>query len=147
MADRRVHAPAPGGPSSTQDGRAERRSLRILGAAALLVGAGVHLYELGETDPVFTVLFVLSAAGMLAGTVALLTAAPRLGWVVGGGTALLTLVGFVLDRTTGLPVIDPSGGIGNWGEVSGLLSMVAEAVAVAAAVAALTDRHGATPPA
>ncbi len=66
-----------------------------------------------------------------------------LAWAAGGALAALTLTGFVLSRTTGLP--DSSADIGNWSEPLGLASMFVEAAVIALSVYALSltrrERH------
>jgi hypothetical protein len=48
----------------------------------------------------------------------------RLTWMLGGGAAGLTLLGFILTRTTGLPGFPDN--VGNWEEPLGLASLWVE---------------------
>jgi hypothetical protein len=48
----------------------------------------------------------------------------RITWLLAGGTAGLTLLGFVLTRTTGLPGFPDN--VGNWREPLGLASLWVE---------------------
>ena len=59
----------------------------------------------------------------------------RRGWAIGGGAAFVTLVGYSVTRTVGLP--QSNGDIGNWLEPIGLASIFIEAVVTAVALYAL----------
>jgi hypothetical protein len=119
-------------------GRAGALPARLVGLVLLIVGAVVHVLLIGMFGNVLLdVLFGLSALGLLVGAVLLFVGAPRTGWVVGGGTALLTAVGYVLRSTTGLPGILPQP-IPFSVPTSGPVSVVAEVLAVAVAVWALS---------
>ena len=52
----------------------------------------------------------------------------RAGWIIGGGAALATLIGFTLTRTVGLP--QSTDDIGNWLEPMGLASLFVEGIVV-----------------
>lgn len=123
--------------------RAEQRGPRLVATAALVAGALMHLVGLPGPTTVLFWGFLASALGMGAGAVLLVLPAPRLGWLIGGGTALLTFVGYILTRTTGLPGI--TNAIGKWLYPLGVPSLVVEAVAFLLAVWALTDRYGLGP--
>lgn len=130
-------------PPDVQIGRAEQPGARLIGAAALIAAAVLHLIQVpGFALPVLYGLFIASAAGTLLGAALLLASAPRLGWLIGGGTAFLTFLGYVLTRTTGLPGILTS--IGDWFYPLGVPSLVVEGVAFLLAGWALSDRHGLT---
>lgn len=121
-------------------GRAEQPLARVVAVAALIAGAVIHLVELpGHFLPVLNALFIACAVGMLLGAVLLVLPAPRLGWLIGGGTAFLTFLGYVLSRTTGLPGIVSS--IGHWFFPLGIPSLIVEGVAFCLAAWALTDRR------
>jgi hypothetical protein len=66
-----------------------------------------------------------------------------LAWAAGGLLALLTLIGFILSRTSGLP--GATGDIGNWTEPLGLASMFVEGAVILLAGYAITlarnERH------
>jgi hypothetical protein len=127
-------------------GRAERPLARVVAAAALVAGAVIHLVVLGLPGPVWSVLdalFIVAAVGMLLGAVLLVLPAPRLGWLIGGGTAFLTFLGYVLTRTIGLPGILSA--IGHWFYPLGIPSLIVEGIAFCLAAWALTDRYRITP--
>jgi hypothetical protein len=122
-------------------GRAEQPVARLIGAAALLTGAGLHLvFVPGYSLPVLDGLFTASAAGMVLGAVFLIAPAPRLGWLIGGVTAFLTFLGYILTRTTGLPGVLTA--IGAWFYPLGIPSLIVEAITFCLAIWALTDRYG-----
>lgn len=132
-----------GHPPDAQIGRAERPVVRLTGAAALIAAAVFHLMLVpGFAVPVLYSLFAASAAGTLLGAALLVASAPRLGWLIGGGTAFLTFLGYVLTRTIGLPGILTS--VGNWFYPLGVPSLVVEGIAFLLAGWALSDRHGLT---
>jgi hypothetical protein len=104
---------------------------RGVGVVLLLGIALVHLLDavnqFAEHKYVF-VLYLLLMAGSLAVAAFLLRTDSRLAWslvtLIGG----LTLLGFVLSRTTGLPNFNDD--IGNWAEQLGLASLFTEGAAV-----------------
>ncbi|MDT5410958.1 MAG: hypothetical protein QOG14_3178 [Mycobacterium sp.] len=84
--------------------RLANRPVRTAGAVLLAAAAIIHIvlipvYPLLVLD----ILFVLSAAGMLLGGLLLLVGAPTSGWILGGGTAVLTALGYVVRSTVGIP--------------------------------------------
>jgi hypothetical protein len=116
--------------------RAGGRPMRCIGAALLLAAAVIHVVLVFLFPfPVFQILFLASAAGMLVGALLLSVGAPTAGWVLGGGTALLTAVGFVLRSTVGIPGLlarpVPFAAIGP-------VSLLVEVLAVALAIWALS---------
>lgn len=126
-------------PVGVTTGHAEQPAARLVGAAALLAGAGMHLVLVpGHALSVLYSLFIASAAGMVVGAL-LLALAPRLGWVIGGGTAFLTFLGYVLTRTTGLPGVLTA--TGAWFYPLGIPSLIVEGIAVGLAVWALADQR------
>lgn len=127
-------------PEGLGSGHAEQPAARLAGAAALLAAAGMHLALVpGHALSVLYSLFIVAAVGMLAGVALLASAAPRLGWFIGGGTAFLTFLGFILTRTTGLPGVLTA--TGAWSYPLGIPSLIVEAIAVCLAMWALADRH------
>ena len=127
-------------PSTTPDGRAERRGIRLAGAALLLAAAVIHIIEIRDAEIAFLVVgFALSALGTLGAALLLLSRGPRLGWLIGGGAAGLTFLGYVVSRTIGLP--GDKEDIGNWGEPLGVVSLVVEGLVVVLAIWALADAH------
>jgi hypothetical protein len=137
---------SPHEPGAFAAGRAEQPLARVIAAAALVAGAVIHLVELPPDHvlPVLKALFIASAVGMLLGAVLLVLPAPRWGWLIGGGTAFLTFLGFVLSRTTGLP--DVLSAIGHWFYPLGIPSLIVEGIAFCLAAWALTDRYFLTGP-
>jgi hypothetical protein len=86
--------------------RIDQTALRWVGAILLVVASVIH-FEVGlGFFSVLSVLFVLSGLGTLLGA-ALLWWRPLWGWVVGGGVAGLTAIGYVLRSTVGLPPLIP----------------------------------------
>jgi hypothetical protein len=125
---------------SPVDGRAKHWVVRVAGAALLVIATAIHVYEYFGASPVsLAALFIASAAGTAVGAGLLLANVPRWGWLIGGGASLLTFAGYCVARTVGIPVVDPSGDIGNWLEPLGVVSLVVEAGAVLLAVIALAS--------
>lgn len=104
---------------------------RAVGVMLLLGIALIHLIDAlnqyAEHKYVF-VLYMLLMAGSLAVSMFLLRTDSRLAWILVTLIAGLTLIGFVLSRTTGLPNFDDD--IGNWIEPLGVSSLFVEGVAV-----------------
>ncbi|MDP9233120.1 MAG: hypothetical protein M3P01_01025 [Actinomycetota bacterium] len=104
---------------------------RAVGVVLLLGVALIHLLDAvdqyHEHKYVF-VLYVLLMVGSLAVAVFLLRTDSRLAWSLVTLIAGLTLLGFILSRTTGLPNFDDD--IGNWTEPLGLASVFTEGVAL-----------------
>jgi len=130
-------------PPTTPSGRAERSVPRLAAVALLLVAAGIHVYEyFGQDIAYLAVLFLVSAFGLLVGAGLLLARAPRLGWLIGGLSALLTFIAYAYSRGIGLPA--DSSDIGNWLQPDGVASLVVELLVFAGAVWALTGRYRVT---
>ena len=104
-------------------------TVRAVGAAALIVAAVAHVVAALAFGGLFGVLFVASALGTTLGAV-LLFVRPTWGWAFGGLVAGLTLLGYVLRSTLGIPglVARPMSFLT---PTSGLVSALAEIVAVA----------------
>jgi hypothetical protein len=116
------------------------RALEVVGGLALAVVAGIHLMDLSSKFSEVPYLGV-GYFGLIVGAVAsmvLLVRRDHRGWLLGGGLALATIVGFVLSRTTGLPASTDD--IGNWSEPLGIVALLAEAIVVALAARALRSR-------
>jgi predicted membrane channel-forming protein YqfA (hemolysin III family) len=116
--------------------REERRAViplpttNLIGIAALSVVIAIHTTELSskieETSYLGFGYVLLIAASLV--SIVLLAQRDRRGWLLGGSACLLTIVGFVLTRTTGLPgAMDDKG---NWGETIAIWSLVAESLMV-----------------
>ncbi len=100
-------------PPTTPTGRAERSIPRLAAAALLLAAAGIHIYEyFGQDVTYLAVLFLVSAFGLLVGAGLLLARAPRLGWLIGGLSALLTFIAYAYSRGIGLPADSSDVGTG-----------------------------------
>ncbi|MGB3735041.1 MAG: hypothetical protein WA964_08805 [Ilumatobacter sp.] len=116
----------------------------VVVAAGLAGTAYIHLEELSGKFAEVPYLGVGYALLSIACVVSIIMIATRnkLGWYLGGATALATFVGFVLTRTVGLPASTDD--IGNWSESIGTWSLVAEGVVVLA-TAAMIALHFRTP--
>ena len=118
-------------PSEAIEHTIRHTALRGLGFAGLLSIALIHLLDviskMSET-PYLGVMYIgLMVASIVVAFAILHTGAPQ-AWAAGGLLAAMTLVGFILSRTTGLP--SAGGDIGNWSEGLGLASMLIEATFV-----------------
>ena len=116
-------------------------SHQVARSAAVVGLAGVALIHLLEVQnkyqevPYLGIGYVaLIVVSIIAGAL-LLHSNSRVGWVLAGGAALGTIVGFILTRTVGLP--QSSGDIGNWLEPMGLASLFVEAIVVGVSAYAL----------
>lgn len=110
--------------------------MRVVGAVALLVAAIAHVVAALAFGGLFGVLFVASALGTALGAV-LLFVRPTWGWAFGGLVAGLTLLGYILRSAVGIPGL-VSRPMSFLTPTSGLVSAVAEIVAVVLAVYALS---------
>jgi len=111
--------------------------LTFLGVVAI---AWIHLIDLGdkmEETPYLGFAYIGLIIGCAASAV-LLARRDRRGFLLAGGLAAATFLGYCLSRTTGLPAATDD--IGNWSESIGLWSLVFEAVVVALSGAALSRR-------
>ena len=123
--------------------RSRRISLPIVEALTIvgLIGvAWIHLLDLAgkmEETPYLGWAYI----GLIAGCVAagmLLARRDHRGYLLAGGLAAATFLGYCLSRTTGLPAATDD--IGNWTEMLGVLSLIAEGAVVALSAAALFRR-------
>ncbi len=111
------------------DSRASLRDQvgRAVGIVGLLGIAPIHFLDafsaFDESKFVFVLYILLMIVTLLASGILLRTDS-RLTWMLAGGTAGLTMVGFVLTRTTGFPGFPDN--IGNWREPLGLASLWVE---------------------
>ena len=117
--------------------------------AAAIVGLGavalIHLLELQgklKETPYIGVGYILLIATCLIAGAMLIHRNDRLGWILGGGAALATLIGYSLTRTVGLP--QSNGDIGNWLEPIGLASIFIEGIVTAIALYALATMRQST---
>ncbi len=119
---------------------------RVAGIGLLAAIVVVHLADIRdkfEEVPYLGIGYVLLIAACVAA--AGLLAQPNAvwrdrGWMIGGVTAALTLLGFVLTRTVGLPSATED--IGNWHETLGVWSMITEgAMVLLSAIVLSTGRR------
>lgn len=114
-------------------------ALRGLGFAGVLAIALIHLLDvinkINET-PYLGVLYILLMITSLAVAFAVLHTGSSLTWAAAGGLAALTLIGFILSRTTGLP--SSSSDVGNWTEKLGLAAMFVEGAVICLSLYALS---------
>jgi hypothetical protein len=124
---------------------AVRRTRRVhppifeaLTIAGLIGIAWVHFLDLSgkmEETPYLGWAYIGLIAGCGAAVV-LLARRDRRGFLLAGGLAGATFVGYCLSRTTGLPAATDD--IGNWTEALGVWSLVFEGMVVALSVTALS---------
>jgi hypothetical protein len=128
---------------------ADRWPARLLGVALLATIAVIHLEDIaGKFDetPYLGVGYVLLIAGCAVAAMLLLRSDRldhRFGWALAGGLAALTLLGFVMTRTVGLP--EATDDKGNWREVLGVWSMVTEGALIVLAGACLATARRSEP--
>ena len=121
-------------------------SLRALGFVGMLAIALIHLLDVVgkiQETPYLGVMYIALMVASVAVAFVLLHTGSTLGWAAAGLLALLTLIGFILSRTSGLP--SATDDIGNWTEPLGLASMFVEGAVILLAGYALTlarhERH------
>jgi hypothetical protein len=102
-------------------------TLRGVGFIGLLGVALIHLLDVigkfNET-PYLGAMYVLLMISTVIVAFALLHTGRPVAWIAAGALAGMTLIGYVLSRTTGLP--GSTGDIGNWKEPLGLASLFVE---------------------
>lgn len=112
-------------------------TITILGLIGI---AWIHILDLAdkmEETPYLGVAYVGLIFGCAAAAV-LLARRDRRGFLLAGGLAAATFLGYCQSRTTGRPAATDD--IGNWTESIGIWSLVFEAVVVALSAAALSWR-------
>lgn len=122
-ADRRAGAP----PAAAIEHTIRHTTLRGVGFIGLLGVAMIHLLDViskFHETPYLGVMYVMLMIASVIVAFALLHTGRPPAWMATGTLAGLTLIGFVLSRTTGLPSSD--GDVGNWSEGLGLASMFVE---------------------
>ncbi len=113
----------------------------LIGIGGLAAIIAIHTSELSSKAEE-TAYLGLGYLALIAGCVValiMLALGDFRGWLLGGATAALTILGFVLTRTTGLP--NAKDDIGNWGETIGIWSLVAEGAVVLLAALAIANRR------
>ena len=136
----------PAFPTSTDtapDNRPLRRGQIVASVVAVLglaETAWLHLKDLSDKFAETPYLGIGYAALVVAAVAAafMIATGRRRGWLLGAAACAVTIIGFVLTRTTGLPAA--TGDIGNWSEPAGIYALIAEGVVVAAAAHTLTRR-------
>jgi len=117
----------------------------ILTALGVVAVAWIHLLDLGdkmEETPYLGVAYIGLIAGCVAAAV-LLARRDHRGFLLAGGLAAATFLGYCLSRTTGLPAATDD--IGNWAEALGVWSLLTEAAVVFLAAAAMVTWRGRRP--
>jgi hypothetical protein len=113
-------------------------TLRALGFGGMLAIALIHLLDvIGkiEETPYIGVMYIALMVASVAVALYLLHTGSSLAWGAAGLLAALTLTGFILSRTTGLPKSHDD--VGNWTEGLGLASMFVEGAVIVLAGYAL----------
>lgn len=100
----------------------------------------IHLLDLqaklNET-PYLGVAYLALIAASVATAAALVQRDDRRAWLTATGLALLTILGYAVNRTVGMPSATED--IGNWLEPLGLASLFVEAITATVGVYALTE--------
>jgi hypothetical protein len=121
------------------------RSVAVVGLAALAV---IHLIDgvPGKFDetPYIGWMYMGLIVAALAVAALLIRSSDRRAWMAAGVLSAVTLTGYVLSRSTGLP--QATGDIGNWTEPLGLASLFVEGSLVALCGAMLLSRRTAEAP-
>jgi hypothetical protein len=119
------------------------RPHRLIARAAAVIGllgiALIHLLDLPgklHETPYLGAAYMVLIVATLAAAGALLHRDDRLAWAGGAGLALLTMVGYAVNRTVGMPSATED--IGNWLEPLGLASLFVEAITAAVCIYALS---------
>ena len=126
----------------------QNHTARAAGVVGLGAIALIHLLDLqgklSET-PYLGVAYIGLIVGCMLAAGMLIRGNVRQGWVLGGGLAAATLVGYAINRTMGMP--SATGDIGNWLEPLGLASVFVEACVALLAAAELRSYrfHQGTP--
>ena len=119
----------------------EDQVVRAVAVVALGGVALIHLLELqGKLAEVayLGVGYVALIIGCVVAAAMLVHRNSRTGWMLAGGVALATFVGYGLTRTVGLPLSTDD--IGNWLEPMGLASLFVEGTVVLLAAYALAPK-------
>lgn len=115
------------------------RSMAAIGLAGVAL---IHLLDLPgkltETPYMFVMYLLLMGASVALAGALIATGDARV-WAAATVVPALVIVGFVLDRTTGLP--QSHGDIGNWSEPLGMASLFVEGSLVTLGAAVLTMRR------
>lgn len=99
---------------------ASNTAARVIGALLVMSVAYIHYLDLGgklEEVPYLGYMYIALIIGSVLATI-LLFVRLRVGWTLGGTLALLTFVGYCVNRTVGMP--NAMDDIGNWSEPLGV---------------------------
>ena len=116
---------------------------RGIAAVGLISVALIHLLDVpGKFDelPYVGVLFVGLIITALLLAEAMIRADDLRVWLVAGAVSAVTILGYAISRTSGLPG-DNDGDAGNWTEPLGLASLLVEGVVVLLVLGRLADRR------
>jgi hypothetical protein len=129
----------PVGSPVTVAGSAPRRVMAVAG----LIGMSLtHLLDLGsklEETPYLGAAFIGLIVASLVVAGALVRGNDRRAWLAAGLLAAMTVIGFVVSRTVGLPGA-PKDDIGNWLEPLAVAALLAECLVIGLAAAHLARR-------
>ncbi|HEY7046674.1 MAG TPA: hypothetical protein VH373_05600 [Jatrophihabitantaceae bacterium] len=116
-------------------GRPARSPWRLVAAAGAITEAISHLpllmSSLSDTPYIGVGFLLLAVAGFLLALLFVVNDTPAV-WVSAAVVATLALIGYILSRTTGLP--DFTEYKGDWSYPLGVVSIVGEAMMIAAAL-------------
>jgi hypothetical protein len=118
---------------------------RAVVVVAAVVAAVAHIPVIGphlDEAPYMGVLFIVLTAACAALAAALLVRDSRAVYALVILTCGLAVIGYAATRLVAFPMLADD--VGNWLEPLGVVSIVAETIAVAAAIAALATQHDAT---
>ncbi len=117
---------------------------RLIARAAAVVSllgiALVHLLDLQSKlheTPYLGVLYLVLIAAALATAAFLVHADDRRAWIVTAGLAVLTMAGYAINRTVGMP--SATDDIGNWLEPLGLAALFVEVITAAIGIYGLAE--------
>lgn len=119
---------------------------RAVASAGLFGVALIHLLDLPgkiKETPYLGVAYIGLIAASVVTAALLMMRDDKRTWMVSAGIAVATVVGFVLNRTVGMP--SAHGDIGNWLEPLGLASLFIEGIVVLVSglvLGELTARRG-----
>ena len=114
---------------------------RAIGIIGLLSIALIHVLDLQsklEETPYLGVAYIGLILGCVVAAGALLHAPTRAAWLLTFVLSLAALIGYVVNRTVGMP--NATEDIGNWLEPLGLASLFVEALVVFVSAGVLLDR-------
>lgn len=117
---------------------------RVIARAAAVIGllgiALIHLLDLQgklRETPYLGVAYIALIVVSLGTAASLTHRDSKRAWIAAGAIAALTIAGYAINRTVGMP--SATDDIGNWLEPLGLASLFVEAITAATAVYALAD--------